>query len=441
MHTTFPTLDAWLAYCERLHPQNIALGLDRVREVAQRMGLKFDCPVITVAGTNGKGSTCAMLEAVALQSGYRPGVYTSPHLVHFEERCRIGGEIVKADELLPHFEAVEQARVKGGEEVALTYFEFTTLVIMHLMSQSKLDVAILEVGLGGRLDATNIVDADCAIITSIDLDHMDLLGPDRESIGREKAGIMRAGRPVIVSDPVPPQSVIDHAAEIGAELWRFGKDFNYDGDKQQWGWAGRTRRYAGLAYPALRGANQLMNASGVLAAYEAIRSKLPVTAQAVRTGLSMVELPGRFQIIPGQPTLVLDVAHNPHSVAALTANLDAMGYFPTTHVVFGAMADKDWEPMLTKVGPLIDRWYFTDLPTPRADSAEGLKAKLMQLQAKGVIRKDVSMQTFSNPQQALDAAVEASDAADRIVVFGSFFTVGGVLEHGTPRLNAKHLAH
>ncbi|MBL5978310.1 bifunctional tetrahydrofolate synthase/dihydrofolate synthase [Comamonas sp. NyZ500] len=441
MHTIFPTLDAWLAYCERLHPQNIALGLDRVREVAQRMGLQFDCPVITVAGTNGKGSTCAMLEAVALQSGYRPGVYTSPHLVHFEERCRVGGEIVKAEELIPHFEAVEQARVKDGQEVALTYFEFTTLAILRLMSLSRLDVAILEVGLGGRLDATNIIDADCAIITSIDLDHMELLGPDRESIGREKAGIMRAGRPVIVSDPVPPQSVIDHAAEIGADLWRFGKDFNYDGDKQQWGWAGRGRRYAGLAYPALRGANQLMNASGVLAAYEAIRGKLPVTAQAVRTGLSMVELPGRFQIVPGQPTLVLDVAHNPHSVAALTANLDAMGYFPITHAVFGAMADKDWEPMLTKVGPLVDRWYFTDLPTPRADSAENLKAKLQQLQAQGVIRKDVSMQTFANPQQALDAAVAATEAADRIVVFGSFFTVGGVLQNGTPRLNAKHLAH
>ncbi|CUA99748.1 bifunctional tetrahydrofolate synthase/dihydrofolate synthase [Comamonas thiooxydans] len=441
MHTIFPTLDAWLAYCERLHPQNIALGLDRVREVAQRMGLQFDCPVITVAGTNGKGSTCAMLEAVALQSGYRPGVYTSPHLVHFEERCRVGGEIVKAEELIPHFEAVEQARVKDGQEVALTYFEFTTLAILRLMSLSRLDVAILEVGLGGRLDATNIIDADCAIITSIDLDHMELLGPDRESIGREKAGIMRAGRPVIVSDPVPPQSVIDHATETGADLWRFGKDFNYDGDKQQWGWAGRGRRYAGLAYPALRGANQLMNASGVLAAYEAIRGKLPVTAQAVRTGLSMVELPGRFQIVPGQPTLVLDVAHNPHSVAALTANLDAMGYFPTTHAVFGAMADKDWEPMLTKVGPLVDRWYFTDLPTPRADSAENLKAKLQQLQAQGVIRKDVSMQTFANPQQALDAAVAATEAADRIVVFGSFFTVGGVLQNGTPRLNAKHLAH
>ncbi|WP_417284863.1 bifunctional tetrahydrofolate synthase/dihydrofolate synthase [Comamonas sp.] len=441
MHTTFPSLDEWLAYCERLHPQNIALGLDRVREVAQRMGLHFECPVITVAGTNGKGSTCAMLEAVALQSGYRPGVFTSPHLVHFEERCRVGGEIVSAQQLMAHFEQVEQARVQDGKEVALTYFEFTTLAILHLMSQSKLDVAILEVGLGGRLDATNMVDADCAVITSIDLDHMELLGPDRESIGREKAGIMRAGRPVVVSDPVPPQSVIDHAAEIGADLWRFGKDFNYDGDKQQWGWAGRGRRYAGLAYPALRGANQLVNAAGVLAAFEAIRSLLPVTAQAVRTGLSMVELPGRFQIVPGQPTLVLDVAHNPHSVAALTANLDAMGYFPRTHAVFGAMADKDWVPMLTKVAPLIDHWYFTDLPTARADSAQGLKAKLEELQATAGLRKDVSLQTFASPQQALDAAVEASDAADRIVVFGSFFTVGGVLQNGTPRLSAKHLGH
>ncbi|MEG2818368.1 MAG: bifunctional tetrahydrofolate synthase/dihydrofolate synthase [Comamonas sp.] len=441
MHTTFPSLDEWLAYCERLHPQNIALGLDRVREVAQRMGLHFECPVITVAGTNGKGSTCAMLEAVALQSGYRPGVFTSPHLVHFEERCRVGGEIVSAQQLMAHFEQVEQARVQDGKEVALTYFEFTTLAILHLMSQSKLDVAILEVGLGGRLDATNIVDADCAVITSIDLDHMELLGPDRESIGREKAGIMRAGRPVVVSDPVPPQSVIDHAHAIGADLWRFGTDFNYDGDKQQWGWAGRGRRYAGLAYPALRGANQLVNAAGVLAAFEAIRSLLPVTAQAVRTGLSMVELPGRFQIVPGQPTLVLDVAHNPHSVAALTANLDAMGYFPRTHAVFGAMADKDWVPMLTKVAPLIDHWYFTDLPTARADSAQGLKAKLEELQATAGLRKDVSLQTFASPQQALDAAVEASDTADRIVVFGSFFTVGGVLQNGTPRLSAKHLGH
>ncbi|MEG1455723.1 MAG: bifunctional tetrahydrofolate synthase/dihydrofolate synthase, partial [Comamonas sp.] len=356
MHTTFPNLEAWLSYCERLHPQNIAMGLERVREVAQRLALRFDCPVITVAGTNGKGSTCAMLEAVALQSGYKPGVYTSPHLVHFEERCRIGGEIASAEQLMGSFEAVEAARVQGGNEVQLTYFEFTTLGIMHLLSRSGLDVAILEVGLGGRLDATNVIDTDCAIITSIDIDHTELLGKDRETIGREKAGIMRPGRPVIVSDPVAPQSVIDHANEIGAQLWQFGQDFNFSGDKQQWGWAGRGRRYAGLAYPALRGANQLVNAAGALAAFEALRDRLPVTAQAVRTGMAMVELPGRFQIVPGQPTLVLDVAHNPHSVAALTANLDAMGFFPTTHAVFGAMADKDLAPMFAKVGPLIDRW-------------------------------------------------------------------------------------
>ena len=219
------------------------------------------------------------------------------------------------------------------------------------MADARLDVVILEVGLGGRLDAVNILDADCAVITSIDLDHMELLGPDRESIGFEKAGIMRTGRPVVVSDPVPPQSVLDHAAEIGADLWRFGSDFNFSGDKQQWGWAGRGRRYSGLAYPALRGANQLVNASGVLAALAALRDRLPVTAQAVRNGLALVELPGRFQIIPGQPTLVLDVAHNPHSVAALAANLDAMGYYPTTHAVFGAMADKDLAPMLARDRP------------------------------------------------------------------------------------------
>ncbi|MFT3815503.1 MAG: bifunctional tetrahydrofolate synthase/dihydrofolate synthase [Acidovorax sp.] len=436
---TYDTLQDWLAHCERLHPKNIDMGLDRVREVARRMGLAFDCPVITVAGTNGKGSTCAMLEAVALQAGYRTGVYTSPHLVHFEERCRIHGEIVKAPELIAACADVESARCQNGSEVALTYFEFTTLAILRLMSQSKLDVAILEVGLGGRLDATNVIDADCAVITSIDIDHTEFLGPDRESIGREKAGIMRTGRPVIAGDPMAPQSVIDHALEIGADLWRFGEDFNFSGDKQQWAWAGRGRRYAGLAYPALRGANQLLNASGALAALEALRERLPVTAQAVRAGLGLVELPGRFQIVPGQPTLVLDVAHNPHSVAALTANLDAMGYFPTTHAVFGAMADKDLAPMLAKVGPLVDRWYFTDLPTPRAASAATLQQKWNALQIAAGGRRQVATSLHADPEQALQAAVLAADPADRIVVFGSFYTVGGVLKNGTPRLQAKHL--
>jgi dihydrofolate synthase/folylpolyglutamate synthase len=429
------TLSDWLAHCEQLHPKNIDMGLGRVRQVALRMGLRFDCPVITVAGTNGKGSTCAMLEAILGQAGYRTGVYSSPHLVHFEERLRLRGEPVAAAALLPAFERVEQARVQDGDEISLTYFEFTTLAILDCMAHAGLDVAILEVGLGGRLDAVNLIDADCAVITSIDLDHMEFLGNDRETIGREKAGIMRTGKPVVVSDPMPPQSVLDHATEIGADLWRVGRDFNFSGDKQQWGWAGRGRRYAGLAYPALRGANQLINASGVLAALTALRELLPVTAQAVRNGLALVELPGRFQIIPGQPALVLDVAHNPHSVAALTANLDAMGYYPTTHAVFGAMADKDLAPMLARIMPLIDKWYFTDLPTPRAATAQALQAFLQARQP----RAGVSAATFAEPLQALHAAMAAADPADRIVVFGSFFTVGGVLKEGVPRLPAKHL--
>jgi dihydrofolate synthase/folylpolyglutamate synthase len=434
--STLDTLDAWLAHCERLHGKSIDMGLERVRAVADRMGLAFACPVITVAGTNGKGSTCAMLEAILLEAGYRTGVYTSPHLVHFEERCRVRGDIVQAAALLPSFAKVEKARLgNGSDEISLSYFEFTTLAIMDTLAQAGLDVVILEVGLGGRLDAVNIIDATCAVITSIDLDHMELLGPDRERIGREKAGVMRAGRPVVVSDPVPPESVLKAAADLGCDLWRFGHDFNFSGDKLQWGWAGRGRRYSGLAYPALRGANQLVNAAGVLAALTAVRDQLPVTAQAVRVGLSMVELPGRFQIVPGQPTLVLDVAHNPHSVAALAENLDAMGFYPCTHAVFGAMADKDLAPMLARLSPLIDRWYMTDLPTPRAASGLDLAATWTAQNT----RPDASAQSFASPQKALQAALVAADPTDRIIVFGSFYTVGGVLKDGLPRMVAKHL--
>jgi dihydrofolate synthase/folylpolyglutamate synthase len=452
-------LSEWLAHCEQLHAHAISMGLDRVRTVAERMALRFECVVITVAGTNGKGSTCAMLESIASQAGWRTGVYSSPHLVHFEERCRIDGAAVAEAELLPHFEAVEAAR----GDVSLTYFEFTTLAIMRCMAASKLDLAILEVGLGGRLDAVNVIDADCAIVTSVDLDHMDFLGPDREAIGFEKAGIMRPGRPAIISDPMPPQSVLRHAESIGADLWRSGVDFSFSGDQQQWTWAGRSparppsgrtdgtkgtadeaeagggaaqvKRYSGLAYPALRGANQLVNAAGALAALTALRERLPVTAQAVRNGLAMVELPGRFQIVPGQPTLVLDVAHNPHATAALAANLDAMGFFPATHAVFGAMADKDVEGMLRRMAPLVEHWYFCDLPTARA--ARG--AALLQAWQGLNTRKDVAGEAFPDPVQAMQAAVARADPADRILVFGSFLTVGGVLAQGLPRLHAKHL--
>ncbi len=432
---TFKTLAQWLDHCERLHPTTIDMGLERVQLVAERMGIRFNCPVITVAGTNGKGSTCAMLEAILGESGYRTGVYTSPHLVHFQERLRLRGQAVEIDPLVEAFVRVERARCQAPPDVSLTYFEFSTLAILDLMARADLDVAILEVGLGGRLDAVNIIDPDCAVITSVDLDHIALLGSDRESIGREKAGVMRAGRPVIVSDPVPTQSVLDHALEIGADLWRLGVDFNYTGDKQQWAWSGRGRRYAGMAYPALRGANQLLNASGALAALTALRERLPVTAQAVRNGLALVALPGRFQIVPGQPTLVLDVAHNPHAASALAVNLDAMGFFPTTHAVFGAMADKDLVPMFERLNPIVDRWYFTDLPLERAETAARLMARWQATNT----RADTTGAQFADPLQALNAAVAQADPADRIVVFGSFHTVGGVLKDGVPRLAAKHL--
>jgi dihydrofolate synthase/folylpolyglutamate synthase len=427
------TLDGWLARCERLHPKEIDMTLERVLRVKERLGLQFEVPVITVAGTNGKGSSCAMLETIALQAGYRVGLYIKPHLVHFEERCRVNGEMVSAAQLLPHFEAVEHAR----GDMALTYFEFTTLVIARLLSLAPLDVVILEVGLGGRLDAVNAIDTDCAIITSVDVDHVEYLGHDRESIGREKAGIMRTGRPVIVSDPVPPQSVIDRAHEIQADLWRFGRDFNYAGDKQQWSWAGRQKRFNALAYPALRGANQLLNASGVLAAFEALRERLPITAQAVRNGLALVELPGRFQIVPGQPALVLDVAHNPHAVATLAQNLDQMGFYPRTHAIFGVMQDKDLAAILSRMAPLVDAWHFSDLPLPRAAKAEDLRALHERLALRGP--GPVTVHCHADPLQALRAALAQADPADRIVVFGSFYTVGGVLKEGLPRLSATHV--
>ena len=416
------TLDDWLAYCERLHTKIIDMGLERVAAVRDRLGLRFAAPVITVAGTNGKGSTCAMIESIARQAGYRTGLYIKPHLVRFEERCRIDGQPVAAADLLPHFAAVEAVR----GDTPLTWFEFTTLAILRALSQAPLDLAILEIGLGGRLDVVNTIDPDCAVITGIDLDHMDYLGPDRESIGWEKAHVMRRGRPGIVSDPLPPRSLIEFGERIGADLWLVGRDFAHSGDRQQWSWTGRGRRYAGMAYPALRGANQLLNASGAIAALESLRDRLPITAQAVRQGLALVELPGRFQVVPGQPTIVLDVAHNLQSVATLALNLDAMGFYPRTHAVFGAMRDKDIRGFLPRIAPLVDVWHCCDLATPRACTAAELASAVRAASA----AREVAVFEHPGPAEALRAARADADPADRIVVFGSFYTVGGVLKAG-----------
>ncbi len=422
------TLAGWLAELETRHPKAIDLGLERVSQVKERLGIRFDCPVITVGGTNGKGSTCAMLESILLQAGYRVGLYTSPHLIDFNERARINGEPASDEDLVASFAAVEAQR----GDVSLTYFEFTTLAILRLFADAGLDAVILEVGLGGRLDATNIIDADVAIVTSVDIDHTEYLGDTREQIGFEKAGIFRPGRTAICSDPVPPQSLIDHAQAIGADLWLFGRDFNYAGDKQQWNFGGRSQRRNSLGYPSLRGANQLLNASAALAALEALRHRLPVGAQEIRTGLVLVELPGRFQVLPGRPAVILDVAHNPHAAATLAQNLDNMGFHRYTYAIFGAMRDKDIAGVIAQLKDRIDHWCLTGLPAARAASADQLHEKVLEA---GIIPSresgaERSIQTFSTPADAFEYARGRAGENDRIVVFGSFLTVAGVMQVG-----------
>ncbi len=421
------TLAQWLAYLEGLHPKAIEMGLDRIRSVAVKLKLDSTAVKFVVAGTNGKGSTCAMLEAILLASGWRVGMYTSPHLIDFNERARINGQVVDDADFIRAFEVVESAR----GNVSLTYFEFTTLAVLLLFAQQPLDAWVLEVGLGGRLDAVNIVDADCAIVTSIDLDHQDWLGDTRELIGWEKAHVFRAGKPAICSDPQPPQSLLDYAKEIDADLWLFGRDYNYAGDRQQWGFAGRNARRNALAYPALRGANQLLNASGALAALESTRDRIPVTQQAVRQGLLQASLPGRFQILPGQPVVILDVAHNPHAAAVLEKNLGNMGFHPYTYAVFGMMADKDIESVIAHLAKRIDRWYCVTLPGSRAISAAELaqKVRLVTDQTRTPDDGAVDVEIWADVAQAYDAVCRIAKPDDRIVVFGSFLTVAGVLQH------------
>lgn len=426
----FATLPEWLQHLEAAHPTVIELGLQRVGAVRDRLGLQFDCPVIIVGGTNGKGSTCAMLESILLQGGYKVGLYTSPHLIDFNERARLNGVSVTDQQLVAAFDVVEQQR----QDTSLSYFEFTMLGCLKIFQDARPDVVILEVGLGGRLDAVNIFDADVSIVTSVDLDHMEYLGNTREAIGFEKAGIFRAGKTAICSDPQPPHSLIAHAENIGADLWLFGRDFNYAGDKLQWNYAGRAMRRNALGYPSLRGANQLLNASAALAALEALKNRLPLGAQEVRNGLVMIDLPGRFQVLPGRPTVILDVAHNPHAAATLRQNLDNMGFHPYTWAVFGAMRDKDIAGVIGHLKDLVDHWCVTDLPMPRAAGADHLES---ELRAQNVLADDQrSIQRFASPADAYKFAIGKAGENDRIVVFGSFLTVAGVIACRSERNSA-----
>lgn len=418
-------VDGWLALLERRHGERIELGLERVAAVRARMRAECDAVVITVGGTNGKGSCCAMLEAILLASGYRVGCYTSPHLLRYNERVRLDGREVADEALAAGFAAVEAAR----GDTPLTYFEHGTLAAWQIFADARPDVIVLEVGLGGRLDAVNVFDADCALVTSVAMDHMDYLGDTREAIGFEKAGIFRAGRPAVCGDPQPPAALVDHAAAIGAGLWISGRDFGFGGDRQQWGYwryAGPPRqgalvRRGGLAYPSLRGANQLLNAAAVITVLECLRERIPVSMQHVRQGLMLVELPGRFQVLPGRPAVVLDVAHNPQAAGVLADNLGNMGFYPETWAVFGMLADKDAEAVVELLAGRVDHWLLAGLPGPRGLSAEALADRVR------AVKEDADLRCFASPSEAYVAAQNLVAGDDRIVVFGSFLTVADVL--------------
>lgn len=410
----FLSLQDWLDWQETLHPTAIDLGLERVSRVADRLACRVPAPiVISVAGTNGKGSCVAMLEAILLRAGCRVAAYTSPHLYHYNERLRFDAEPVSDAQLCEAFARVDAAR---GDQ-SLTYFEFGTLAALDLMSRGKPDVAVLEVGLGGRLDAVNIVDADVALITSIGIDHTDWLGPDRDAIAGEKAGIMRAGRPAVCADDDPPPGLIDAAARCGADLAVAGRDFSIKEAGGRWHWQGRASRLDDLPRPALAGAHQLANAAGVLAVLEALEPRLDVPRSAVVTGLQCVSLPGRVQRIAGPVEQVLDVSHNAQAAQALARALERLPVSGRRFAVLGMMRDKDAGSFVQPLLECVDVWYVTGLQIARASSAQMLAGQLA-----GHVRPEAMVVCASMPQ-ALAALKEVAQAGDRVLVCGSFHTV------------------
>ena len=417
------TLADWLTriFAIRSGPE-IEMGLERVRPIFERMNVAPTCPVMLVAGTNGKGSVCAYIDAILRAAGFHVARYTSPHIHRFNERVVVDGAEATDAQLVAAFDAVDAAR----GEMPLTFFEYTTLAAFHIFSAAKLDAWVIEVGLGGRLDATNILDADCAVIVSIGVDHTEFLGATRELIAVEKAGILRGGRPAVIAEPEPPQTLVDVAIERGADARYIGRDFGWQKSPEtpsQWSfWArslqGDEFRRHGLPLPALRGTYQLGNAAAALAALYALNGKLPVSQGAVKQGLIEVEWPGRFQVLPGRPVTVLDVGHNAQAAIAMERALADMAYFPTTCAVFSMLRDKDIGAVVQAVKGRIDEWHIAPLPGPRGASLDELAAALATA---GI--KDRAIHRHATVAAAYAAARKTAAEADRIVVFGSFLTV------------------
>ncbi|ATZ95149.1 MULTISPECIES: bifunctional tetrahydrofolate synthase/dihydrofolate synthase [Dickeya] len=400
-------LATWLHYLEHLHFQTIDLGLERIQLAAERLHLLQPAPrVFTVAGTNGKGTTCCTLESILSAAGLRVGVYSSPHLLRYTERVRIQGRELPESRHAEAFAAIEA----GRNGTSLTYFEFGTLAALWLFKQAQLDVVILEVGLGGRLDATNIVDADVAVVTSIALDHTDWLGNDRESIGREKAGIFRGNRPAVVGEPDMPASIAAVAQEKGAQLFRRGSDWQFSLQDGGWRWQSGDVHYDGLPIPTV----PLANAATALAALQA--SDIVLTVDAIRQGLRQAQLPGRFQIVSEKPLLILDVAHNPHAAAYLAARLADLPRAGRVRAVIGMLADKDIPGTLAHLKPQVDVWYCAPLEGPRGADA-GLLATHLD-----------HCTSFPDVATAWRQAMQDAGEDDVVIVCGSFHTVAHVME-------------
>lgn len=417
------SLADWLTHLESLHPKTIALGLERVAKIKQRLNLNPDFPVIVVGGTNGKGSVCAMLESILHAAGYRVGCYTSPHLLHYNERVRIDKRQASDAELCASFEKIEQVRgaaISDQAEIPLTYFEFGTLAAMQCFIEHKVEVAILEVGLGGRLDAVNVFDADCAVVTSIDIDHIDYLGDSREQIAFEKAGIFRTGKVAVFGDSDMPQAIRTQAQQTGAELWCIGSEFGFASHQGQWDYRSKIGSRSALPFPALRGAFQMNNASTTLAALDALKNKLPVSMEAVRRGLVEVVLSARFQLVPGKPMLILDVAHNPHAALSLAKNLAALPPCPKTYAVCAMLKDKDMAGVVDALKDQVDVWLVAGIDVPRGASAEELGKVVQDAQAGEVL-------CFPTATEALHDAYNRADENDRILALGSFYTVAEVM--------------
>lgn len=423
------TLKDWLSHLETAHSSGlIDMGLERVGEVKNRMGLQPQCPVVVVAGTNGKGSVCAYLTQIYKQAGYKVGTLTSPHLLRFNERIAVNGEPVSDEEIVASFERIEAAR----QDISLTYFEFNTLAAVDVFIRESVDVMVLEVGLGGRLDAVNVFDADCAVVTSVDLDHQAFLGDTVEAVAFEKAGVFRSGKPAICGQNPPPQSLVQHAENIGAQLLLFKRDFDYAAlDNLQWNYRFtpqptevsdglNARNRNALPIPALRGAYQVGNAACALTVIECLGNSLPVDIGAIKRGLLLAENPGRFQVLPGRPLTVLDVGHNPHAARALRRSLINLAFAQNRTAVFSMLSDKDIQGVLETVKDQFDEWHIAPLDMPRGMSMEALQAEFAK---QGIS----NIHAFDTVAAAYQAALAKAGENDRIVVFGSFHTVAEVM--------------